>query len=88
MSHVLAKLKGVKLADIEKALKEDAKVHANEGLFLEHLWQNDDDENEVLFLFRADDLSHAKHYIKKVHSKALVENPDVNLPQMVFLEGK
>ena len=61
-------------------------MHAKEGMYLEHIWQNSDNSNEILFLFRTEDLSHAKQFIKKVHSQALMKNPKANLPQMMFLE--
>lgn len=86
MSHILAKLRGVKLADIKAVLEADAPKHAEQGLYLEHLWQNADDSNEVLFLFRTKDLNYAKQFVEKVHAQALKENPKANLPQMTFLE--
>ena len=88
MGHILAKMKGVKLQDIKRALESDALNHAKQGLFLEHLWQNDDDKNEILFLFRTKDLKYAKKFIEKVHIDALKENPRANLPNMTFLEEK
>ena len=51
MSHILARLKGVNIEDIKKVLKADAPQHAEQGLYLEHLWQNVDDSEEVVFLF-------------------------------------
>ena len=87
MPHILANLRGVKFEDIKKLLKEHAPIHAKEGLYLEYLWQNADDKNEVIFLFRANDLNHAKQFIKKVHAQALKENPKANLPKMTFLES-
>ena len=86
MPHILAKLRGVKFENIKKLLQEHAPMHAKEGLYLEHIWQNADDKNEVLFLFQTKDLHHARQYIQKVHSQALKENPNANLPQMTFLE--
>ena len=86
MAHMLAKLRGVRIEDIGKILRTDASKHAEQGLYLEHLWQNADDSEEVLFLFRTKDLSHAKIFIDKVHTQALKENPNANLPQMTFLE--
>ncbi|MBI2658193.1 hypothetical protein HYX08_05870 [Candidatus Woesearchaeota archaeon] len=86
MPHILAKLKGVKIEDIKPHLKRDAPIHAKEGLFLEHLWQNADDSNEILFIFKTNDLNHARQFIQKVHSEALKENPKANLPHMTFLE--
>jgi hypothetical protein len=86
MPHLLAKLRGVRIEDIGKILRADASKHAEQGLYLEHLWQNADDSEEVLFLFRTKDLSHAKIFIDKVHTQALKENPNANLPQMTFLE--
>ena len=85
MAHLLAKLKNVPFAVIGQILNADAPKHAEEGLYLKHLWKNADDPNEVLFLFRADDLNQAKQFIKKVHTQALKEDPAANLPQMTFL---
>jgi len=87
MAHMLATLRNVKLSDIEKILKADANEHAKEGLYLEHLWQNVDDAEEVLFLFRVDDLNHIKKFIERVHGEALKENPHINLPIMKYLES-
>jgi hypothetical protein len=86
MSHVLAKLKGVKFKDIEAVLKEDAPKHAEKGLYLEHIWQNVDNPHEIAFLFKADDLKIAKQYIESEHENALKQNPNANLPKMIFLE--
>lgn len=86
MAHLLAKLRNVKYEVINQVLENDALVHAQEGLFLEHLWQNVDDENEILFLFRINDIEHAKSFIDRVHSQALKENPNVNLPKMIYLK--
>jgi hypothetical protein len=83
---MLARLRGVKLELIRSVLKLDASEHAKEGLFLEHLWQNDDDPDEVLFLFRTGGLNHTRQFIDRVHSQARKENPAVNLPQMTFLK--
>lgn len=85
MAHLLATLRGVKLEVIKQVLENDAPAHAKEGLFLEHIWQNADVSNEVLFLFRADDLEHVRTFINRVHGQALKENPDANLPRMVYL---
>jgi hypothetical protein len=86
MAHMLATLRGVKIEVIRQVLTNDAAEHAREGLYLEHLWQNADDANEVQFLFRTSDLDHAREFINRVHTQALRENPDVNLPHMTFLE--
>ena len=88
MGHMLARLGGVKVQDIKKILKADASKHAEQGLYLEHLWKNADDSEEVLFLFRIDDLSQARKFINKVHAQARNENPDARLPQMTFLQEK
>jgi hypothetical protein len=38
MAHLLARLRDVPFADIERILKRDAPQHAEQGLHLEHLW--------------------------------------------------
>lgn len=85
MAHVLAKLNGVKFADVKRQLETDAAGHAEQGMFLEHLWKNTDDPNEVLFLFRVNDLNHCKELMNRVHAEARREDPNAKLPQMVFL---
>ena len=88
MAHMLAKLRGVKAEDIKKVLHADASGHAEQGFYLEHLWQNADDSEEVLFLFRVDDLSHAKRFIEEAHMQSRKIDPRGNLPHMTFLEEK
>ena len=86
MSHILAKLKNVKLEHIAQALKDDATKHSAEGMYLEHLWLNLDDQDEVCFLFRVDDLVHAKQFIEAEHRAATMKDPSVHLPEMTYLE--
>jgi hypothetical protein len=86
MPHILARLKGVNIEDIKNVLKADAPQHAEKGLYLEHLWQNADDSEEVVFLFRIENLIKSKEFINKVHTEALTKNPQANLPYMTFLE--
>jgi hypothetical protein len=88
MAHLLAKLKGVPVEKIKERLKADAPFHAKEGFYLEHIWQNADNPDEVLFLFRADDLNRVKKFIGKVHEDARKQDPNANLPLMTFLEEK
>lgn len=86
MAHVLARLRNVKLEAIEAILKADVAEHATHSLFLEQLWKNADDSNEVLFLFRSDDLNRSKEFITRVHSQARAEDPDANLPDITYLD--
>jgi len=88
MAHVLATLKGVKVEDIRQALEADAPRHAEEGIFLEHLWQNVDDPQEVSFLFRTADLGHTRQFIERMHAQAREQDAQANLPAMTFLEEK
>ncbi len=86
MAHVLARLRNVRLEDIRKKLEEDTTLHAKDGMRLEHLWKNADDQNEILFLFHVEDLDHYRQVMEKTHAEALRQNPDINLPQMILLE--
>jgi hypothetical protein len=84
MAHILARHRGAPAEDIKAILERDAPEHAAQGLYLEHLWQ--DDGAEVLFLFRVDDLDRAREFIETVHREARQTDPDANLPEMTFLE--
>ncbi len=86
MAHMLARLRNVKLGIIKDILMRDATEHSKEGLFLDHIWQNADDTDEILFLFHTTDLNHVKEFINRVHSEALRQDPNANLPQMTYLE--
>jgi hypothetical protein len=86
MPHVLATLKNIPFETIKGVLENDKAFHASEEMFLEHIWQNVDDENEVLFLFRINSVENTKNLIEKLHTKALEQNPDANLPKMTYLQ--
>jgi len=87
MAHVLAKLRGARLVDVKAQLDKDAASHAEQGMYLEHLWQNAEDSAEVLFLFQVTDLDHCRQLVKKNHAQARQRDPSVSLPEMIFLEG-
>ncbi len=88
MDHILARIRGVKMEDVKSMLKTDASKHAEQGLILRHIWRNTDDPDEILFIFTTPDLNRARKYIEIVHTEILKENPNANLPQMLFLKGE
>lgn len=85
MPHLLATLKNVPIEIIKDVLEKDKDFHKSQGMHLEYLWQNADDENEVMFLFQIDNIENAKTLIYKLHSETLAQNPDANLPTMTYL---
>jgi hypothetical protein len=88
MDHILARIRGVKMEDVKGMLKADATKHADQGLILRHIWRNTDDPDEILFIFTTMDLNRARKSIEMVHAEILKENPNANLPQMLFLKGE
>lgn len=88
MDHILARLKGAKIEDIKSVMKADAADHAKQGLVLRHIWRNADDPNEIVFIFTTTDLDSARKFIETAHEQVRRENPDANLPQMLFLKGE
>lgn len=86
MPHLLATLKNVPLEIIREVLEKDKEFHKSQGMSLQHLWQNTDNENEILFLFQIDEIERTKALIQKLHSETLVQNPDANLPTMTYLK--
>ena len=86
MPHLLAKLKNVPFETIKQVLENDKAFHASEEMYLEHIWQNVDDENEVQFLFRINSVENTKKLIERLHTKALEQNPNANLPTMIYLQ--
>ena len=88
MDHILARIRGVKMEDVKNMLKADTSKHAQQGLILRHIWRNTDDPDEILFIFTTADLKHARKYIEMMHAETLKENPNANLPEMLFLRGE
>lgn len=86
MPHLLATLRNVPLEIIREVLEKDKEFHQSQGMYWQHLWQNADDEDEVLFLFQIDDIEKTKTLIHKLHSETLAQNPNANLPAMIYLE--
>ena len=86
MAHVFARLNGVKFEVIKQKLAEDAPEHAKNGMYLEQLWRNFDNPDEVVFLFRVNDLNHCKELMKKRHAEALQNDPNAKLPELTFLD--
>jgi hypothetical protein len=86
MPHVLAKLRNVPFDMIKEVLENDRAFHATQGMYLENIWQNAEDDAEVVFLFRIDDIEATKTLIHKLHADALAENPGANLPTMTYLQ--
>lgn len=87
MAHVLARLKGAPMENVRQQLEKDAAEHARQGMYLEHLWHNADTPDEVLFLFRVDNLDHCRQRMRQTHAEALAKNPATPLPTMTFLDG-
>lgn len=86
MPHLLATLRNVPFETIKGVLENDRAFHASEEMYLEHIWQNVDDENEVLFLFRINSIANTKRLIDRLHTKALEQDPNANLPKMTYLQ--
>ena len=86
MPHVLARLKNIPLEIIKGILEKDKAFHVAHGMYLEHIWQNADNKNEVLFLFRINDIDYTKAFIHKLHCEALAQDPKANLPQITYLK--
>jgi hypothetical protein len=88
MDHILVRTKGAKMEEIKSVLKADAADHAKHGLVLRHIWRNADEPDEIAFIFTAADLDQARRFIEKGHGQMLKENPNANLPQLLFLKGE
>lgn len=86
MAHLLAKLDNVPLEIIKEILEKDKMFHASQGMYLENIWQNADDENQVQFLFRINNIEETKKLINQLHSDALTQDPNANLPEMTYLK--
>ncbi|MBA0883721.1 hypothetical protein [Flavobacterium undicola] len=86
MPQLLAKLNNIPFSTIKEILEKDKTFHASKGMYLEHLWQNADDANEVLFLFKIDSIENTKALIENLHQEALAQNPEANLPLMTYLK--
>jgi hypothetical protein len=88
MSHIIAKLTDVEFSEVKKQLETDAVLHAEQGMYLEHLWQNSDNPKDVVFMFRVDNLDNCKQYMEQMHAEAREHDPNANVPATLFLRGE
>ena len=86
MPHLLVTIQNVPLENIRIVLENDKAFHEKNGIFLEYLWQNATNEHEVIYLFKIDSVEKTKYLINQLHSETLAENPDFDLPEMIYLE--
>ncbi len=86
MPHILCKLTNAELPLVQAQLSKDAAQHAERGMFLEHLWTSADHPQNVLFLFRVNDLASCQVRMKSVHVAVREQHPDAKLPEVVFLQ--
>jgi hypothetical protein len=86
VAHILCRLHNVEFALVKRMLQEHASLHAEDGMYLEHLWQNADEPREAIFLFRVDDLERAREIIEKRHADARKQDPHTNLPVVTYLD--
>ena len=87
MDHILCRIRDVKPEVIKDGLAKDAAKYSKEGLIMRHIWTNDDDPDETLFIFTAADLQRARKFIETQHSRAREANPYLPLPEVVYLKG-
>ncbi|MBI2112565.1 hypothetical protein HYT52_03460 [Candidatus Woesearchaeota archaeon] len=84
--YILNKITSVKIESIQKQLEADKKEHAKQGMYFEYLWTNANNPKEIFFLFRVDNLDHCKKNIEKVYAAARKQNPNIILPEKIFLQ--
>ena len=85
MPYMLKKLTGAPIDAVKVQLEADAETHAKDGMYLEHVWQDATDPSVVWFLFRINDLEHAKALTARTHAEARAKDPNVKLPETIFL---
>jgi hypothetical protein len=67
-------------------LHEHTKKRSLDGLHLEHVWTNAEDDDEVIFLFKTDDIVKAHLFMKMVHEASLKHNQDITPPEVIYLK--
>ena len=85
MSHVLATFHGIEKDLIEDMIHDHIHKHKDD-IYVEHLWQNADDMDEIVFLFKVDDIDHMKQILEKVHLESIKHNPKIIPPKIIYLK--
>ncbi len=86
MAHILATLHGLEKDIVEEMLHSHKYQHELDGLHLEHLWGNAEDDEEVIFLFKTDDLDKAHEALDQIHQWAMQHNPEIEPPVVIYLK--
>jgi hypothetical protein len=85
MAHILATLHGLEKDVVEELLHAHKFQHELDGLHLEHLWSNAEDDEEVIFLFKTDNVDTARLALEKIHRDCMRHNPEIEPPEMITL---
>ena len=86
MAHILATLHGLEKDIVDEMLHSHKHQHTLDGLHLEHLWGNLEDDEEVIFLFQTENLQKAKIALEKIHQEAMRHNPEIVAPEIIYLK--
>ncbi len=86
MSHILVTLYGIEKDIVEDILHEATHKHKNEGIHLEHIWQNADNDDEVVFLFQAESKKQAESLLEKIMKKTAEYTPLLEPPKVIYLK--
>jgi hypothetical protein len=85
MAHILATLHGLEKDVVEELLHDHKYQHELDCIHLEHLWGNALDDEEVIFLFKTDNVEKAKQALDKIHQECMRHNPEIEAPEIVYL---
>ena len=85
MNYLLAKIKNIPFTLIEEILENDKSFYEQQGVFIENIWQNVDDKNEVYFLAKIESIKNTKEFVEKMRSATLLVNPDASVAEMTYL---
>lgn len=85
MAHILATLHGLEKDIVEELLHAHKYQHELDGLHLEHLWGNALDDEEVIFLFKTDNVEKAKQALNMIHRECMRHNPEIEPPEIIYL---
>ena len=85
MNYLLGRFK-VDLNLWKQVVNSDTALHKDAGMHFQRVWRNVDNPDEILFLFRLENVERAKEFLEKTGALDKAKMKKGEIPHLTFLK--
>jgi hypothetical protein len=87
MNYFLGKIKNITLSVAQEIMENEKSFFELQGIIIENIWQNVDDNKEIYFLAKIDNIKSTKEFAQKMRAATLLVTPDASVAELVYLSN-